>query len=405
MARKPIDPDRETEAFQEAGYDAVFEELAGSLDRQVSQLLQEVDEAAALLGEVLGTPEPDRRVLLENGVRFHSLQLCKLLEARSREAGFEDPAHAVKLAELAVLAAERLDEAHYGTALAEDARASAWAYLGNALRIASDHRRAEEALRTAREHSEQGGGDAYTEALILSFEASIRNAQGKYESAAKLLDDAITIYRDARDDHHEGTALIKKGISKGYANRHAEAIRLIRRGLRKIDLVREPRLLVAARHNLTLFLTESGHHQQALKSIAETRRLYLDLGERMNLIRLRWLEGKVARELGDLEASEAALREAMEAFLSDHVGIDAALVALDLAILHTQRNETGALKQLAAELIPIFEWGELHEGALAALLLFRQAAEAEEVTPALLQQVTAGLRPAQDNLDLRFRVR
>ncbi len=92
----------------------------------------------------------------------------------------------------------------------------------------------------------------------------------------------------------------------------------------------------------------------------------------------------------------------MEAFLADHVGIDAALVALDLGVIHTQRNETGALKQLAAELIPVFEWGELHEGALAALLLFRQAAEAEAVTPALLQQVAAGLRPAQDNLDLRF---
>ena len=402
MARKPIDPNRETEALQETGYDAAFEGLAGSVDRQVSQLLQEVDGAAALLLEVLGTPEPDRRVLLENGVRFHSLQLCKLLEARSREAGFEDPARAVRLAELAVLAAERLDETHYGTALVEDARASAWAYLGNALRIASDHRQAEEALQSAREHNNQGG-DAYTEALILSFEASLRNAQGKYDSAAKLLDDAIAIYRDARDAHQEGTALIKKGIARGYASRPEEAIRLIRRGLRKIDLVREPRLLVAARHNLTLFLTESGHHQQALKSIAETRRLYLDLGERMNLIRLRWLEGKVARELGDPEASEAALREAMEAFLADHVGIDAALVALDLAIIHTQRNETGALKELAAELIPIFEWGELHEGALAALLLFRQAAEAEEVTPALLQQVTAGLRPAQDNLDLRFR--
>jgi hypothetical protein len=89
-------------------------------------------EAAALLTEILGTPGPERRTLLDSGVRFHSLQLCQLLEDRSRDAWFSDPARAVHLAELAVATAERLDDKHYDLPLAEDARASAWAHLGNA---------------------------------------------------------------------------------------------------------------------------------------------------------------------------------------------------------------------------------------------------------------------------------
>jgi tetratricopeptide (TPR) repeat protein len=357
-------------------------------------LLKELDDSVALLADLLATPETDRRALLQNGVRFHSLQLCHLLEERSREAWFSDPARAVELAELAVEVAERLDEAYYGVLLSEDTRASAWAHLGNACRIAADLRRAEEALRSAEEHYRHSGEDAYTEALILTFKASLRSTQGRFDEAAGLLDGAITVYRQAHDRHEEGRALIKKGMALGYAGRYGNAIRTIRSGLSRIDLLKEPRLLVTARHNLILFLSESGHPEEAQGSLAETRRLYVELGERMNLTRLRWLEGKIARELGQLEEAEAALKEARGTFLEHGIGVDAALVSLDLAVVYALRGETAAIKQLAAEIVPIFEAGKVHPDALAAILLFRQAAEAERVNRALLDQVAARLQRA-----------
>lgn len=139
-------------------------------------------------------------------------------------------------------------------------------------------------------------------------------------------------------------------------------------------------------------MTEGGRHQEAEDSLAETRRLYLDLGERMNLVRLRWLEGKIARELGRLDEAETALGEARNAFLAEDIGIDAALVSLDLAIVYMQRGATSALKELAAEMVPVFHSGAVHPEAYAAVLLFQQAAEAETVTRALLDQVAARLR-------------
>jgi hypothetical protein len=112
----------------------------------------------------------------------------------------------------------------------------------------------------------------------------------------------------------------------------------------------------------------------------------------MNLIRLRWLEGKIARELGQLEDAEAALKEARGAFLSQGIGIDAALVSLDLAVLYAQRGETAAIRHLAAEMVPVFQAGEVHPDALAAILLFRQAAEAEQINRALLDTIATRLQ-------------
>jgi tetratricopeptide (TPR) repeat protein len=321
--------------------------------------------------------------------------ICELLLARSRETWFTDPAAAVELAELAVVVSDRLDAGHYGEALVEDARARAWAHLANAWRIASDLRRSEEALQNAEEHHRQAGEDAYTGAEILSFKASLLNAQGRYEEAAALLDPAIEVYRQAKDRHREGRALIQKGASVSYAGRNAEAIRLVRRGLAKIDIFEEPQILVAGRHNLIGYLNEIGRHEEALRALTETRGLYLRLGERSPLVRLRWLEGKILRDLKQMDEAEAAFREVRDHFIRQGIGLDAALASLDLAMIFLERGDTGELKRLAAEMIPVFESRDDHQKALAAFLLFQKAAEAEQVTLGLLQEMAASLEQAR----------
>jgi tetratricopeptide (TPR) repeat protein len=364
----------------------------GEVSTEATEIFEEIDHAAALLGEILGRPGPDRRRLVEEQPRFRALMLCDLLLERSREAGFtDDPATAIELAELAVTVSGRLDTEHYGEALVEDARARAWGHLGNAFRIANDLRQAEEALRKAEEHHEQGGEDAYLGAEILSFKSSLRNAQGRHMEAAALLDPAIKVYREAKDRHREGRTIIKKASSLSYAGRNAQAIRLVRRGLAKIDVYEEPRLLVYARHNLIGYLNEIGRHEKALRTLAETRGLYLQLGERSSLVRLRWLEGKILRDLGRTNEAEAAFREVRDELIGLSLGLDAALVSLELAMILLERGDTGELKRLAAEMIPVFESRDDHQKALAAFLLFQKAAEAEQVTLGLLQEVVTSL--------------
>jgi tetratricopeptide (TPR) repeat protein len=252
-------------------------------------------------------------------------------------------------------------------------------------------RQAEEALRKAEEHHERGGEDAYLGAEILGFKSSLRNSQGRYMEAAALLDPAIRIYREAKDRHREGRTIIKKASSLSYAGKNAHAIRLVRQGLAKIDIFEEPRLLVSARHNLIGYLNDLGRHEEALRALAETRGLYLQLGERSILVRLRWLEGKILRDLGRADEAETAFREVRDEMIGLSLGLDAALVSLELAMILLERGDTGELKRLAAEMIPVFESRDDHQKALAAFLLFQKAAEAEQVTLGLLPEMVTSL--------------
>lgn len=395
MSERNSDPEKK----YEPALDAALERAGDRLE----EIHREIESAAGLLEELAATPAPERPERIRTEVRFHAFKLCDLLLKRSRESWFRDPARAVELAKLAVEIADWLDAGYYGESLVEDERATAWAHLGNAYRIASDLRSAEEALLRAEEHHKRSGEDVLTGAQILSFLASLRTSQGRFEEAVEILNQAVSVYREARDRHLEGKALIQKGIASGLGGRPREAIRQIRRGLQRVNVIDEPQLLVSAQHNLIWFLNDSGQHLEASGALEKTRNLYLALGEQTHLIRLRWLEGRIARDLGRLDQAETALREARDGFIERGIGFDAARVSLDLATVYLRQGRTADLKRVAAEMVPVFESRDVHQEALAALLLFRQAADAEEVTLGLLERISDYLQLARRNPELRFR--
>ena len=72
--------------------------------------------------------------------------------------------------------------------------------------------------------------------------------------------------------------------------------------------------------------------------------------------------------------------------------INAALVALDLAVLLSEQGRTQELKTLAIELLAAFEAREIHRESLAVLLLFQRACEEERLTAELARQFGSLLR-------------
>lgn len=379
-------------------YEAAFARAA----RRVSEILPEVLTETELAAETL-----ERLTAKTGGLSFprhawRGLKLAELLREKSREAWASDPEEALEWAQQATEVADRLDRSFYGEGRVAEERALSHAFLGNAWRIRSDLAQAEACLQEAEALFRAGGDDSLTEAELLSFRASLRTAQRRYPEAVVLLDRALSLYREAHEHHRQGRTLIQKGIALGHAGRLSQALRCLKRGLAKIDLLEEPVLMVSARHNLVCYLNDTGAHHQALEALEENRRLYRELGEPLHQVRLRWLEGRIRRDLGMFDEAEAALTEARAAFVERGLGFDAALVSLDLAVTYLRQGKTAAVKSLASEMIPVFEAHDIHAEALAALLLFCRAAEADELTVGWLDQLSSYLRQARYDRSLRF---
>jgi len=374
-------------------FDAAFDRVAARLGGHLDRVLRETAEASNLLEELLLLPQERRRERVRSEPRFRLLKLCGRLEAASRAAWGEDPAAAVEMAELAVEVAERLDPGVYGKTLVRDACALAWAYLGNARRIASDLGGAEEALSQAGRLYRCFEADLLTQAEILVFQASLRNTQGRFAEAAGLLDHALCLYREAGDRHQEGRTLILKGMVLGDGGDFAAAVESLAEGLPCIDPAAEPRLLLVAHHNLAWHLCDHGKHREAAAALERSRRLYLELGSRMDLVRLRWLEGRIALGLGRPDEAMTALGLARDAFLEQEIGVDAALVSLDLAMAHARQGDTAGVQRIVSEIVPVFQACRVEPEALASLLLLRDAEQAGQAE-AILENLAVCLRRA-----------
>ncbi|MEA2694235.1 MAG: hypothetical protein QOJ16_3622, partial [Acidobacteriota bacterium] len=155
----------------------------------------------------------------------------------------------------------------------------------------------------------------------------------------------------------------------------------------------QPRLLLCARHNLAFLLTTAERYAEAAALLPEVRRLSRELGNPLDLLRLRWVEGRIAfGTRGGDQAAEAALRQVQKEFFDLRMGYDAALVSLDLAALYAREGRTAEQKALAVEIMPVFESREVNREAMAALLMFQHAAQEERLTADLARQLAAFLK-------------
>jgi len=79
------------------------------------------------------------------------------------------------------------------------------------------------------------------------------------------------------------------------------------------------------------------------------------------------------------------------------------MVALDLGLAYVKQGSVRELKTLAEEMYAVFESQDIHREALAALLLFQQAAREERLTVERVEGFIRYLRKARMNPKLRFR--
>ncbi|HEX3128655.1 MAG TPA: hypothetical protein VH394_15085 [Thermoanaerobaculia bacterium] len=368
-----------------------------------SALTQERREAGRLWRQVRNLSSEALRERLWEDPGFQSWGFFELLVDKARVAVLEEPGRAESLLRLALDVADHLSPDVYGPGSIESAKARAWAGLGNALRVLSDFRQAEQAFRQAEIYLTAGWLDPLDEALLLEYKSSLRRAQRRFGEALDLLDAAISVYREVNEPHGQGRAMMAKGLVLRYGGDPEAASVWFRDSLFLLDGNEEPRLLALSQSNLIGCLIDTGRVREAAALLPEALKLIEQVGMRCDSTRLRWMQGTIAAALGRPAEAEEVFLELIESFTEDRVAYDVALVSLELAALYARQGRTADVKRLAAEILPIFQSCEVHREALAALIVFQKAAEMEQLSLGLVEEVSTFLQRVQTDSSLRFR--
>ena len=390
-------------------YASSFANVKSQAEAHESQIMLEERRAAEVASAIAEASRGEsleqwfERLRHEPGLQTWSL--CEQLRKRSFESGLNDPEGAESLARMAVEVGQRCvgeGEAR----LDHDLLAAAWGQLGNALRISSDLPGAESALEKAGDYLDRGTGDPISRAQLLSIEASLAGNRLRFALGIARCRQAAAIFRRVGDRHGQGRMLIQEAYLQMEAGDLEAAMRCHDEALEHVDPVLEPRLILVMQHNLIGQLDEAGQHEEAWRRLPKARRLAEELaGHRLDRVRLGWLEGQISANLGDTKHAEACLVAARDAFVELGVAYDAALVALQLAGVFAPQERSAEMRQLAEEMLPIFESRDLHAHAQAALKIFSDAVRDETAGPALVQEIFKYLEAARNRPELTFRGR
>ncbi|HEV3074645.1 MAG TPA: helix-turn-helix domain-containing protein [Thermoanaerobaculia bacterium] len=369
----------------------------------------EVSEAARALAEerrlapvlwarLKDCPEEEWRELVRNDAAFQNAGFAELLCEESINAAGDSAQRALHFAELAVEVAERVPGEE---AWRCQVQGYARPHLANAERVAGDHRSADAELERAAELWQAGAAadpGLLNEARVLHIKAALRREGHRVSEALALFDRALAI-----DRWGETPALLMgKAKALEWQGHFEEAVGLLRQAGAQLDAEREPRKLWVMRQLLVINLCHLGRHREAEQMIGEVRALARQLGNQLDLVRVDWLEGRVAAGLERHDEAIALLERVRRRFVDDEIAYDAALVTLELAEIHAILGHRVEVKALARESAPIFEQQGVHHEARRALELFRRAAEAERLTAELVRAVIVYLYRARQDPRLRF---
>jgi transcriptional regulator with XRE-family HTH domain len=326
--------------------------------------------------------------------------LCELLCLESQRICADDPKQAASLAEFALELAELAPgEEEWRAKL----RGLAWAHIGNALRARGEDLPAAETSFTSAEESWAAGGAVHQglleEGLVLALKASLRRAQRRFEEAGELLERASAVAVSTR---FRVQVLISRAKLVEELGELDRAVAILCEAGQTAVPVDDGRLALCVQHNLADNLSKLDRFAEADGLLPAVRELSRKYGGEIDAVRLLWTVGRVAAGLGRIEEGIEALAKVRGGFASRGMGYDTALVSLELSLLYARQGRAEQVKNLARHMTPIFKAQDVHREALAALTLFRRAAEQERVTEEFAREMLSYLQKARNNPELKF---
>jgi tetratricopeptide (TPR) repeat protein len=168
------------------------------------------------------------------------------------------------------------------------------------------------------------------------------------------------------------------------------------------DVQADPRLRNILYGNLALDFCHIGRFDEATELAQKVRKVAAEMGDAIRLLRVIWIEGRIAAGQGRTEEALSLLAQARREFAAHNMGYDVALALLEETVLLLDEGRTAEVKALTHGLTAIFEAEEVHREALAALQVFHEAIERETATAELARRVLRYLFRARYDQGLRF---
>jgi tetratricopeptide (TPR) repeat protein len=266
-------------------------------------------------------------------------------------------------------------------------------FIANAQKAANELRLADASFARVWRLWKKGedGGGLLSEARLLDLEASLRWAQRRFTEALRLHDHALAVARPEEFGHF----LLNKSATLEQKGDYEASLAVLLEAESHVDGEQQPRLRFGLRFNEAACLIRLSRAEEAAPIMAEVRKLADRLGNHLDLVRTRWIEGTCAAGLGRREEAHAALEGVRQAFAQRNLPFDYALASLDVALLYREEGRFAEIKVLAAEMVEIFKAQQVDREALAAVILFKEAAEKEQVTAEMVKRLADYLRKAQ----------
>lgn len=389
-------------------YDDLFERLEAR--GQVLERRVEHERAVALEDfETLVKLSPEERLSRIGGDerRFSSPLLVERLLQESASALPSDPDGSLHFATLA----EAITSL-YPRPEAAPTVIRALTYKGNALRAKGCHSEAVHCFRLARKLLQEGvpvEGDRSVAVVDVEVAALLDLCYGTYfktirdfPEAEACLNRAALLYGVAgkRTSLHQVVLTLAELYAK--IGRTTDAIDAVGRVLANLADDDHPELYWMARFNLSGYLIEAEIYDEARIELSACAKASLFVENDFYQYRLRWNQGRLALGIGDFGRAAEELSAVRARYLEEGNGINTALVSLDLSIAYLKAGRVSDVKRIADELVQIFNAQDIHREALAALILFQEAAFHEQLTLRRIQRFRQYLQESRHNPELVF---
>ena len=374
--------------------------LAELLDRMIgagpaaaAEVARAREYAERLIQRLLPRDDSQRRFLLANVPAEMRQAVSRRLREEARARRHAKPRETLKLAELAVEAAERIekrdeDEGARGLALAE-----ALTERGNARRMVGDLAGAEGDFTEAGRLLEELGGDALAEAELLSLRACLATDRRQFAEAIELADESCSLYAYYGQVSGALSSLIQLGALHGYAGRHAEGIDVLGCALELAVDLGDAKDLLHIANNIAFLFAEAGLSADAAAVVDRARELCEQVGTRRDGLRLDWLSARISADQGHHAAAAIILSDLRSGYADEGLPHEAALVSLELALCYARQERRVELRYLAEETAEAFRLLGVEREAIGALALLARA-DAEEAVK-LTARLAAAVRRAR----------